>query len=101
MELEKPTTREGVISAIQDFCEANPSAEFHFGHVVLSDYNLEDHYIVNALERCFTEGHIQEARAINYYPISDAEIQRCSQFLQWLLTIPEDVRCEDDEVEEF
>lgn len=96
-----PTKRYEIIRIINDFLENNPSAEFQFGHIVFSDHNLDDDSIKFSLETCFTEAWIQEARAINYHPISDAEIERCKSFLQWLLTIPEDVRCEDEEIEEF
>lgn len=93
---DMPTSRAATIAVIDKFCENNPSAGWHFGHIVLSDYNLDDASIVFSLEHCFTEDWIEESRAIHREPITDDTITKCSDFLRWLLTIPEDIRCEEE-----
>ena len=69
-----------VRNLIEAFNALVPNAEHHLAHAVLSDYNLEDSFISDAIIRCDAEIDMK----------NDALITR--KFLQFLLTIPEDQR---------
>lgn len=73
-------TWENVAEMVKTFLAGNPEAEWGAAHTVLSDLNLEDYFINNALI---------ELR--NETPINNEVIV----FLQQLLKIPEDVRSVD------
>lgn len=70
---------------IDAFCERYDDVEYGFGHIVLDDWNLEDHHI----EWCLQE-------AVRDEPIYD---QQVAEFLGWLLTVPEEERCPQGDAE--
>ena len=43
-----------IIKSIERFCKANPGAEYTFGHVVIADFNINPHYILD----CFATDNI-------------------------------------------
>jgi hypothetical protein len=81
------------IQKIDEFLTQWPDAEYGPAHVILSDYNLEDHWfsgIMNQLE--FAMQQIETGE--NKYPThSKEELFATLQFLRELLIIPEDDRC--------
>jgi hypothetical protein len=72
---------EEVQQLIHEFIELYPDAEYGFAHIVLSDYNLEDHWIEDVLENPHDD----------YPDVRDAT----ANFLKQLLEIPEDDRVPD------
>lgn len=72
---------EEVQQIIKKFLDLYPDAEWGFAHIVLSDYNLEDHWIQDVLEKPQDD----------YPDVRDVTID----FLKRLLEIPEDERVPD------
>jgi len=100
-----PKTRDEVIASIYIFEGAyehdyNQLASSTFGHVVIGDNNLEDHFI----KGCLTWNAITDwyDHALEYQN-ADSEtldVQRDDiiMFLRWLETVDENIRCgEGDE----
>lgn len=73
--------RARILNLVDSFIQMYPDEEFGFAHLVLSDYNLDDHFINVCLNRVDDLPHS---------PVTTA-------FLQFLLTIPENIRTEWDE----
>jgi len=78
---------DAVQKMIEGFLELYPEAEYEFAHIVLSDYNLSD-------------DDIAWARAAAYKTLVDSplnelifrRVMATSEFLGFLLSIPEDWR---------
>lgn len=83
------------IAKINRFLVKWPSAEYGPAHIILSDYNLEDHNF----EFVFKE--IDEAKATleaglrseYVYSVTAYELNATERFLRELQAIPEDERC--------
>ena len=82
-----------VINKIHVFLKEWPNAEWGPAHIILSDYNLEDHWFV-AVER-HLEFAIQqiESGIIPEQAHSKEELFSTLKFLDELKAIPEDDRC--------
>lgn len=90
-----PVTWREVIEAINQFCSIYVKAEWHLAHIVLSDYNLEDHSIDFCLETCFTDEWLNSC---DFYNLPDnEEIEATRDFLLWLKSIPESIRLSEPE----
>jgi hypothetical protein len=77
---------------IEAFLKEWPDAEYGPAHVVLSDKNLEDHWIDGCIAAL-------ESRDPHYFDPpwpSDAECAATVDFLRSLLDVPEDARCPVD-----
>lgn len=72
-----------VLLLIDAFVELYPDEEYHFGHIVLSDENVDDH----AIDYCLNETSIG-----NHNPVT-------VKFLEFLRSIPEDDRMDWDDSE--
>lgn len=79
------------VQLIEEFLQKYPDAEWGCGHVVLSDYNLDDDFIQAAIERGkkFLAGELPE---MDYHR---EDTIKTIAFLEHLLTIPEDERIVD------
>lgn len=106
-----PQHREEVIFQINQFTERHRAvygrdldAEFSFGHIVLSDHNLEDDFILPCLHDYMIDDWYQQRvkdmlnNPKDFYPTSfiDAARDDVIIFLRWLLTIPEGIRSEEE-----
>lgn len=69
---------------IELFLEMYPDEEYGFAHIVLSDQNLDDGSLVEVLGR--------HDPAFPHNPIT-------VKFLEFLLTIPEDIRTFENDIE--
>lgn len=83
-----PKTLTELLGIIESFTEQHVNAEWSLAHIVLSDYNLDDHSIDYCLDTCFTKEWLSQ---VNQKP-DDEEINATREFLIWLKTIPESVR---------
>lgn len=100
------SNRPAIYNLIDAFCELVPDAEWSFGHVVLSDYNLGNDFIHGCLDRrreWLVDQYNDLTRVrmdvFEFAEKLDELIEKSeiiSQFLLFLLTIPEESR----EVEE-
>lgn len=81
---------EQVRALIKVFWELFPDAEWSYAHTVLSDYNLEDNFVLSAIK---TYEHIPDQT-----PSQTATYR----LLQLLLIIPEEERCapEDEDADD-
>ena len=80
---------DAVQKMIDGFLELYPEAEYEFAHVVLSDYNLTDEDIKDAIER------VNEIWRTGNHSLKDGTVSRLEAtyaFLQFLDCIPEDWR---------
>lgn len=81
--MAKPIDQNIAVQLIREFLQKYPDAEWGFAHIVLSDYNLEDEWLCEIIQngkRVIAAGH-PESHTV--------------EFLEQLLTIPEDERVID------
>jgi len=69
-----------------------PKSENGPAHIVLSDFNFEDHSIDFCIDLIDNERH-------KYPNHTDEELSETRRFLEAIKTIPEDIRTEDDSEE--
>lgn len=87
------------IVMIQEFLEKYPLAEYGPAHIILSDYNLEDHWFpstIQAIKDRLTE--LTEKLGDRYmFDIEARDLDATLELLNRLLEIPEGERCVLDE----
>lgn len=105
MNLDMPRNRDEVIKCVEEHTREYPESESSFGHIVLGDFNLSDHRIRWCLEKKQIDDWMifrtQRAAQRNgndedgfKYDMEQLELVKTKtvDFLNWLLTIPEDIR---------
>jgi hypothetical protein len=103
-EQEQPKNRAEVIERILDFADKYHGVEFSFAHIVLGDFNLGDGHIQWCLEpeqvdkwvnreteRFLNRDDDEYARRYNFEQLEEVKTETI-KFLNWLLTIPENIR---------
>jgi hypothetical protein len=83
-----PENFEQVIAIVNRFTEAYQYSEWHLAHIVLSDFNLTDGHIEYCQRECFNDVWLEKNKA----KIDVREIIATWEFLEWLKTLPEDIR---------
>ena len=92
-----------LIDLIDTFCKMYQTAEFSFGHIVLSDYNLSngsiafclnkrDEWLAEQLEEIYADKSLDDFERLTANQTAVTRAHVIYAFLQFLLTIPEDVR---------
>lgn len=81
--MAQPIEENKAVQLIKAFLEQYPDAEWGFAHIVLSDYNLEDEWL-NEI--------IQKGKAL---VAAGLPVAHTVEFLEQLLLIPEDERVID------
>jgi len=92
-----------LIDLIDTFCKMYQTAEFSFGHIVLSDYNLSngsiafcmnqrDEWMAEQLEGIYNDKSLDDFERLTAKQTAITRAHVIYAFLQFLLTIPEEVR---------
>lgn len=87
------------IEKIHAFLKQWPEAEYGPAHIILSDYNLEDHWFDVIFAKIDEAKATLEAslRSEYVYSVSAYELNATERFLRELREIPEDQRCISNE----
>lgn len=100
-------TKPAIYTLIDAFCEFIPDADFSFGHLALSDYNLSNdniHFCLDYRRQWLIDQYEDiKHQTIDSHDFSDKldklleKSSIISSFLLFLLEIPEEMREVDDE----